>query len=192
MVRLIGFILLQILPLFLWVIARSKTTSFDFRLIASYFLFGSWFGMIGELFINSVSLAVFGAQIWEYRTFAMHDGATTQLGPIMWGLMAVYICFHKNYLPINKRFQTSIGIIASEAGYLMILELAYNFVGYLWFGNYIFYYFFPDLWHWSSLTAIPIWWGGYRVIDKAARTLNRQEKLNISLAVAVIVVLYTI
>ncbi len=189
--KLIFFTIAQCVPLYIWVVLlKRKGISVDWRLIISYFIFGSWFGMFGELFLYKFIDWVFHFQIWEYRTLPIHKGITSSYGVIMWGNAAVYICFHKNYqLNTNKKR----GLLASfilESSYLLILELLFNFLAYGLFNEYFFYYFIPDLLHWSSFTNMPFWWVGYQVMVKYAKVMYKQEKLNLAIAFMMIVIAF--
>lgn len=187
--KIILFTILQLIPLVLWYFfVKKKGTTPDFRLILSYFLLGSWFGMVGELFLFKAIDWVFHEPIWIYRVLPIHNGITSSYGPIMWGLSSVYICFHKNYKLFPQKKSNPIVSFLLESGFLLILELLFNFAAYGLFDNYFFYYFVPDLWHWSSFTNMPFWWVGYQVIVKASTVFYKEEKLNLSLAALLIFV----
>lgn len=188
--KLILFTLAQLLPLYLWVgLLKRKQIQIDWRLVVSYFIFGSWFGMFGELFIFKFIDWIFHAPIWEYRTLPIHHGITSSYGPLMWGLAAVYVCFHKNYQPNPKQRGFVMSFIL-ESSFLLILELLYNFLAYIFFGDYFFYYFVPDLFHWSSFSNMPFWWIGYQMMVKYARVMHKQEKVNLAVAVMMIIIAF--
>jgi hypothetical protein len=79
---------------------------------------------------------------------------------------------------------------ALEAGFLLVLEILFNLTAYAIFNNYYFYYFVPDLFHWSSFSNMPFWWVGYKMMVKYAQIMYKQEKLNIGLAIMMIVVAF--
>lgn len=190
--KLIFFTILQYIPLYFWYkTLKNKNINVDFRLLISYFIFGSWFGMYGELFLFKFVEFIFNEPIWEYRTLPIHNGITSSYGPIMWGNAAVYICFHKNYqifnFKIKKNFLTT---FALESGYLLLLELVFNFIAFGLFKDYFFYYFFPDLGHWTSLTNLPFWWVGYQIMVKYSKIMYKEEKINISLAIMLIIIAF--
>ncbi|MDD2982637.1 MAG: hypothetical protein PHQ74_04555 [Crocinitomicaceae bacterium] len=186
--KLTFFTLCQIIPLVIWFFNHNKKNEkkLDLRMAIGYFLFGSWFGMFGELFLYNMIDLIFKSPIWIYKTLPIHNGITSSYGPIMWGLAAVYIYFFHNS-PINKKRNLFLVFII-EAGYLLVLELLFNFLAYFLFDDYFFYYFVPDLWHWSSFTNLPFWWIGYKIIVKHSTVMYKQEKLNLVIAVAMIVV----
>lgn len=189
--KLIIFTIIQLIPLFVWFhLLKRKGISVDFRLILSYFIFGSWFGMAGELFLYKIIEWIFHMPIWEYKLFPIHNGVTSSLGPIMWGNAAVYVCFHKNYQILPVKTKNKLMLFVLEAGYLLVLELIFNFIAFFLFNNYFFYYFVPDLNHWSSFTNMPLWWAGYKVIAKFSKIMYKEEKVNICIAITMIVVLF--
>ena len=190
--KVIIFIVIQFIPLGIWYyLLKNKDIKVDWRLIASYFIFGSWFGMMGELFLFKLIDLIFNSPIWEYRTLPLHNGITSSLGPIMWGVAAIYVCFHKNYPLVPLKTKNPIKLFLLESGFLMILELIFNFVAFFLFREYFFYYFVPDLWHWSSFTNMPFWWAGYKIMVKFSSVLYKEEKLNLSLAIMIIAVLFS-
>lgn len=188
--RVLFFTLLQVIPIYFWFNnLRKKKSNVDFRLLLSYFLFGSWFGMFGELFLFKFIDFIFHSPIWEYRVMPIHKGITSSFGPIMWGLAAVYVCLHF-HAQDNSKKQHPLLKCALEAGFLLVLELLFNFAAYGIFNDYYFYYHVPDLFHWSSFTNMPFWWVGYKMMVKYAEIMNRQEKFNFALAVMMIVVAF--
>lgn len=185
------FIIIQLIPLVVWYfLLKKKGVNADLRLLLSAFIFGSWFGMMGELFLYKIIEWIFQKPIWEYRILPVHNGITSSLGPGMWGIAAVYICFHKNYQLFPLKTKNPVKLFLLESGYLLVLELIFNFVAYGLFNDYYFYYFVPDLWHWSSFTNMPFWWMGYKAVAKYSSVLHKEEKLNISLAIVILVVLF--
>ena len=189
--KIILFTLIQFVPIYFWVILlRRKQIKVDWRLVISYFIIGSWFGMFGELFLYKLIDWVFHFQIWEYRTLPIHNGVTSSFGVIMWGNAAIYVCFHKHYQLYFVKKRNILMSFILESGYLLILELIFNFTAYGIFNEYFFYYFVPDLMHWSSFTNMPFWWAGYQIMVKYAKVMYRQEKLNLAIAFMMIVIAF--
>lgn len=192
-VKILIFTILQYFPLVIWCkLLKKREIEIDWRLIFSYFIFGSWFGMFGELFLFKFIELIFSEPIWEYRTLPIHNGITSSYGPIMWGNAAVYICFHKNYQLKKSNLKKNLLVsFALESGYLLLLELIFNFVAFALFNEYFFYYFVPDLGHWTSLTNLPFWWVGYQIIVKYSKVLHKEEKLNLAIATMLIIIAFT-
>lgn len=188
--KLVIFTIAQYIPLFIWhQRLKKKQVNVDWRLVLSYFIFGSWFGMFGELFLFKFIDLIFHAPIWEYRILPIHKGITSSYGAIMWGNAAIYICFHKNY-QLNPKNRSLLASFVLESSFLLILELLFNFLAYFLFNEYFFYYFVPDLLHWSSFTNMPFWWVGYQIMVKYAKVMYKQEKLNLSIAIMMIIIAF--
>ena len=191
-IKILFFTIAQLIPLYIWYqLLKRKNVYVDWRLVISYFIFGSWFGMFGELFLFKFIELIFNSPIWEYRTLPIHNGITSSYGPIMWGNAAVYICFHKNYPLKASNNSNKLRAFVLESGYLLILELVFNFLAFALFKEYFFYYFVPDIGHWTSFTNLPFWWVGYQIIVKYSRVLYREEKLNLAIAAMLLVIVYT-
>ncbi len=187
--KLIIYFLISLIPLFFWYkLAIKKGFKVDLRLILSYFIFGSWFGMYGELFLYKIIDVIFHSPIWEYRILPIHKQITSSYGPFMWGVASIYICFHHNYSLIQFKNQSKILAFISEAGYLLVLEVIFNVLACFMFNQYFFYYHVPDLWHLTSFTNMPFWWVGYKMVVKYGDLLNGNEKLNAAIAFIMIVV----
>lgn len=190
--KIILFTVIQYIPLFFWYkLLKSKGVSIDWRLVFSYFIFGSWFGMFGELFLFKFIELLFHSPIWEYRLFPIHHGITSSYGPIMWGNAAVYICFHKNYLLNSNVSNNRLRTFVNESLFLLVLETVFNLIALLIFNNYYFYYFVPDLFHLTSLTNLPFWWAGYQLVVKYGSVMYKQEKINLAIAVMMIIIVFT-
>lgn len=189
--KIFVFTFLQYIPLGIWYfLLKKKNIAVDFRLVLSYFIFGSWFGMFGELFLFKFIEWTLNIPIWEYRTLPIHHGITSSYGPIMWGNAAMYICFHKNYKLSTYVKRSRLMNFVLESGFLLILELFFNFLAFGIFNEYFFYYFFPDLLHWSSFTNLPFWWCGYQIIAKYSKVMRTEEKLNLIIAIMMIIIAF--
>jgi hypothetical protein len=183
--------ILYLVPLYIWYrILKRRNIVVDIRLILSYFIFGSWFGIFGELFIAKLLGWTLNIAIWEYRTLPIHHGITSSYGPIMWGITAIYICFYKNYQLSAFVNKSRIMSFVLESFFLLIVELFFNFLAFGIFNEYFFYYFFPDLMHWSSFAALPFWFCGYQVIVKYGEVMYKEEKLNLIIAIMLIIITF--
>lgn len=127
----------------------------------------------------------------EYHILPIHDKATSSFGPIMWGIAAVGICFFQHYnrkeMQINRLKQWQ--RIFIEASFLMLAKMYFDCIGYLIFNDYFFYYFSPELYHFSALINIPFWWCGYKIGVKASDLFYKQEKINITIAILMLTIL---
>lgn len=175
--------------LFYWLYIRKKEP-IDYRRVLSYFLFGSWFGMCGEVFIDVFvnKFLQIPIPLWEYRILPIHNDITSSYGPIMWGLASVYVCFYENYSFKTKIKANKFVKFLLESSFLMAAELFFDVSGYFLFNEYFFYYFSPEFLHFSALVNIPMWWCGYKIIVKAGDILTGKEKANIPIAVMMVIV----
>jgi len=179
-------------PILLYLYLTNKKTPVDNRRILSYFLFGSWFGMCGEVFLDTIINKILKVPIplWEYRILPIHDAATSSFGPIMWGLASIAVCLFHHYSVKNKlKNLNKIKLFFIESGFLMIAELFFDISGYFIFDEYFFYYFSPEFLHFSALVNVPFWWCGYKIIVKASDLLYKEEKLNFTIAILMIIIL---
>lgn len=192
LLKLLFFTLLQYIPLYIWSLSlKRKQIDLNWNLIISYFIFGSWFGIFGEFFIFKIINLFFDMPIWEYRILPIPSKIVSYYGPIMWGNAAVYICFHKQYHFLNIESEHSfLKNFVIPSGFLLFLELMFNLLAYAIFNNYFFYYFVPDLGHWTSVTNLPFWWLGYRAINKYCFIMQNENKLNFVLALMFIFIAY--
>ncbi len=172
-----------------WYFAKNKF-DIDKRKLLSYFLFGSWFGMCGEVFIDTAINKILQIPIplWEYRILPIHDKITSSYGPIMWGFAAMFICLYENYSVKAKANLKPLAAFFAESLFLIFAELYFCIIGYFLFDEYFFYYFSPEFMHFSALVNIPLWWCGYKLVVKASEVLYKQEKLNATLAFVMIVI----
>ena len=189
-IKLLIFTVIIAAPgLIYWYFSKDKY-DIDKRKLISYFLFGSWFGMCGEVFIDTVINKILHVPVplWEYRILPIHDKITSSYGPIMWGFAAVCICLYENYSVKTKANMKPVAAFFAESGFLIIAELYFCIAGYFLFDEYFFYYFSPEFLHFSALVNIPLWWCGYKLVVKASEVLYKQEKLNATLAFVMIVI----
>lgn len=191
--KLIFFTFIISLPVIIyWIFIKNKI-KVDKKLLLSYFLFGSWFGMCGEVFLDTVINKILNVPVplWEYRILPIHDKATSSYGPIMWGIAAVCVCFfqHYNLKETSLRKLQGWKLFFIEAGFLMIAELYFDISGYFLFNEYFFYYFSPEFFHFSALVNIPFWWCGYKIIVKASDVLESHWKLNFTIALLMVIIL---
>src|SRR5690606_5823123 len=161
------------------------------KLVLSYFIFGSWFGMCGEVWLDTVINQLLKAPIplWEYRILPIHRASASSYGPIMWGMAAVCVCFFHNYTPQKDRKKRSkFAMFLIESGFLMVAELYFDISGYFIFDEYFFYYFSPEFFHFSALVNVPFWWCGYKMMVKAGKVFRNELKFNLLLAFVMILV----
>lgn len=118
-------------------------------------------GLTGEIIFDTIYTAIAGQPLWEYRVAPIHHGYTSLYSLIIWSLIG----FHLSLLhgTLRHRGATSLHRLAllfcAEA---IVLEAAGNATHLLLFGEYIYYYLPSDLWHLTSLQALPLYlFAGY-------------------------------
>ncbi len=185
LITAVKIIILYVLYYFL---IRKRKLKIDWRLALSYFILGTWFGIACEVFGDKIA-DLFQLNIWEYRVLPIHNGASSLYGPLLWSMMGLYIYVYQSFIGPSFKSKSKLVKFLAESGYLLILEFIFNLIGYLIFNGYFFYYFAPDLYHFSSFVVLPLWWGYYQVIVRLSSVFYKQEKLNIILAAVMLVIL---
>lgn len=152
-------------------------------------MFGSWFGMCGEVFIDVFVNKVLQLPIplWEYRIMPIHNAMTSSYGPIMWGVAAIGICMYEHYSPKKRMKVNRLTGFLIESWFLMLSELFFDITAYLYLDEYFFYYYSPEFLHFSAFVNIPMWWCGYKMMVKGGDALDKKEKISIPLAVMMVV-----
>lgn len=140
----------------------------------SYITIFSLFGVVGEVFVNTLYLELMGSPLWEYRLFPAHNGNISYFFLFIWGSLGVYKYF-SDYFFIKKplsEFKAGI-VMGTEA---VFLELIYNGTYRLIFGDYIFYYLPANLGplsHLSCLQVIPFYFIVGFIVNKLIKQQNK-------------------
>lgn len=185
---LINVVKIIVLYLLYYFFIKKRELKINWRLALSFFIIGTWFGIACEIFGDKIA-SLFQIKIWEYRILEIHDGASSLYGPLLWSMMGLYIYIYQNFIDTLIKNKSKFLRFLSESGYLLVLEFIFNLIGYLVFNEYFFYYFAPDLFHLSTFLVLPLWWGYYHVIIRLSSVFYKKEKLNIVLAVLMLVLL---
>lgn len=128
-------------------------------------------GVFGEVAVGSIYRALFGAPLWEYHVLPIHHAFTSLYSPVIWGMYGFYLYLLHDHL--NKTGQRSTKKLASLIAVEGIaLEVLFNISALIFFKQYVFYYLPPDLWHVSSLQAIPFYFLAGVVIVKYTRSFK--------------------
>ena len=148
-----------------------------------------WFfgvGMIGvfsEILLNTIIAAIFGHPLWEYRVLPIKHGYISLVGPILWGLFGIHLYLQnlvlKKFYDRMKLWQKCL-IMGVEA---MIVETLMNFLAIGVLGDFFFYYFPPDLWHFTSFVNLPLWAIGGFVIYKSMKRFLRDPLFAIGFSI---------
>lgn len=125
----------------------------------------AFMGVFGEVIIGSMFQWVFHWPLWQYHILPIHNAFTSYYSFVIWGIYGFHLyLLHGNISKTKKPLQDwkLASIFAFEAA---ILEIIINLVHIAVTGKYIFYYYPPDLFHLTSLVAIPLYFiGGYVIV----------------------------
>jgi hypothetical protein len=125
-------------------------------------------GLLGETCLDTLYNALVGHPLWRYQLFPIHYGYTSVYSIYLWGSLGLYIYWLHNTL--DRKYKINLVTKYLIFGFDAILfELGVNGSYKLIFHKYLFYYLPADLWHLSSLQALPLYFiAGYIVIDVIA------------------------
>lgn len=114
-------------------------------------------GPIAEVAINHFCRAVFDYTLWQYKVLPVHDGDTSLISTIEWGIYGYHLYFlHKKVKSFHFKYENYIFIILVSIDGPLI-EAVINICGLLFLDTFIFYYFPSDLYHLTSLFAVPFY-----------------------------------
>ncbi len=145
----------------------------SFSTLFLYVTIFSLFGIIGEVFVNTLYERILGAPLWEYRLFPAHDGNISYYFIFIWGSLGFYKYFSDHYFIKRKISEVSAGLVMGTEA--VFLELVYNGLFLLIFDKYIFYYLPANLGplsHLSCLQVIPF----YFIVGLIVTKLITQQK----------------
>ncbi len=116
--------------------------------------------VIAESVINPLYEWWFGAKLWEYRVFPLHDANVSALAIIVWTAYGVHLYFTQQSLDqkLGKGWNRTCAkslIIGFEAPF--IFEISGNFVFLLLMNNYYAYYLPADVHHFTSFQVVPVY-----------------------------------
>jgi hypothetical protein len=125
-------------------------------------------GVFGEVFVNTLYTALVGSPLWFYHVLPIHGGFTSLYSVVVWGMYGFYLYLLHDTWATRKYSTTQLAtIISIEA---IVLELLINTSHLAIFNEYIFYYLPSDLWHLTSIVAIPFYFlGGYTILKSIQR-----------------------
>lgn len=119
------------------------------------FAFMAMFGPVGEILVGSIySFMTQGAYLWEYKILPVHNGYTSYIAPLIWGVAGVYTHLFWGHFAAIKNRWLKYGVLALDT---LFVEITLNGLFLLLFKNYVFYYHPGDLWHLSSVQTLPFY-----------------------------------
>ncbi len=157
----------------------KKIVTIELRKLFFYITLFCLFGISGEILVNTVWELIFSVQLWEYHLYPAHNNNVSYYFILIWGMLGY--CKYLNDSVIYKfnsnRFVLYGFVMGAEA---ILLELSYNGLFLLLFGDYIFYYFPDNLGifsHISCLEVIPFY---FIVGSVTSALINQQNKIGYS------------
>ena len=144
--------------------------------------------MFGEVFSDNLYAAAFGKPLWLYHVPSIHHGYTSYYSVFLWGLYGFYLyLFHDTLHGWNIHSTRKLALIVSLEA--IVLEILYNSSHLLVFGDYIFYYLPSDLWHLTSIQAIPFYFLAGAAIVKTIKRFKADPLFFILMNALLVVVL---
>lgn len=128
-------------------------------------------GVFGEVLVDSLYNHFVGVPLWQYHILPIHYAYTSYYSIVIWSLYGFYLYLLHDHLGTYRIHSTKVlaGIISLEA---IVLEILFNTSHLLLYHQYIFYYLPHDLWHVTSLQAIPFYFIAGVVITKSIRAFK--------------------
>lgn len=155
-----------------------------------------FFGCGLELVMDRAFIAALGRPCYLYFIWPIHDGHTSGSGLVMWPLYGFFVCMLHQAIHASPRLAFLDGngaraaLLAVDA---MLLELAANVFSLVFFGSWLFRYHAPDLHHFTTVEAFPIYLlGGYPGVVLLDRLEHhpRRGVIGAALWVAIIVIAF--
>jgi hypothetical protein len=168
---LIAFTLAWILAIYLFnaAVARNfKKIELEGALV--YISSVTLLGVFGEVLIDSLYAMAFGVPLWEYRLLPIHHAFTSYYSLAIWSMYGFYLYLLHDTL--NGRLRSTAAkasVIALEA---IVLEILLNVSHLIIFGSYIFYYLPSDLWHVTTIQAVPVYFLAGFFIVRMTRSIK--------------------
>ncbi len=138
---------------------KKKIIPIEIPKLLFYISIFSVFGVAGEIVVNNLFLFFTDSTLWQYHLYPAHGGDVSYFFLGIWGALGFYKYLNDTALhpPIQNEIFKPAVIMGAEA---IILELTYNGLFLLIFGQYIFYYLPANLGllsHLSCLEVIPFY-----------------------------------
>ncbi|MBI5494961.1 MAG: hypothetical protein HY904_08020 [Deltaproteobacteria bacterium] len=137
----------------------------DARTVALYAGVTFFFGAGSELVMDPAFISVLGRPCYLYRVWPVHGGYTSGVGLVLWPLYGFFVSMLHHAIHVTPALRHLDGhgaraaLLAVDA---MLLEVAANVFALALFGTWLFRYHAPDLHHFTTAEAFPIYLvGGY-------------------------------
>ena len=127
-------------------------------------------GVFGEVFIGTIFNFIFGWPLWHYRLLPVHGDYTSIYSIVIWAIYGFHLYLLHGTMAKSKKPLPSWKLACIFAFEAVLLEIAINIAHIAVTGQYIFYYYPPDLFHLTSLVALPIYFiAGYAMVKTLPR-----------------------
>ena len=151
---------------------------------ALYVVSMAMMGLVGETAVNSVYHFVFGKPLWTYTVYPIHHDYTSQYAALLWGAYGLYLyLLHGQSGLLHKISLHKIAFIFAFES--VLIEALVNITYKLTFGHYIFYYWPRDLWHFTTVQALPFYWLCGYILFTAFRKFEKDPKFFTCLAAGI-------
>jgi hypothetical protein len=132
-------------------------------------------GVYGEIFCGSLYYLLFKTPLWEYRVLPIHHAYTSLYSIVIWGMYGFHLYLLHDTLN-TKCFISPNVLILLFSVEAIILEVFLNISSLVIFKEYVFYYFPNDLWHLTSIQALPAYFLAGVVIVKTLKRFKADPK----------------
>lgn len=187
-----GLLLFSIgLPIALYLLNAIFARGFqkiDVKLALIYISSMAMMGVFGEIFVGSIYNFLFGRHLWDYTIYPIHKGFTSLYAPVVWGSYGFFLyLFHETIKKYKNFSELQLGIIFCIE--TIIMEALINGIYKLIFGEYLFYYNPGDLWHLTSIHALPFYFIAGVAMAKIVRHNKKSAKFYVVLNIYLMAVL---
>jgi len=147
-------------------------------------------GVFGEVLIGSLYQTIFQTKLWEYRAAPIHNSHTSLYSIFIWFFYGLHLwLLHSNFNKENKLSKISFPLLLGFEA--LIVEILVNLTYLSLTGTYIFYYFPSDMFHLTSVQAIPIYILAGYIIPKVIRKMESNHRFFITLN-TILVLIFTL
>ncbi len=132
----------------------------DPYLLAMYAATVFCLAIIGEVSVNSLYHYFVGEKLWQYHVMPVYSRDVSLLSPLLWSAYGMHLYFiEQTYLKRLPRFLRNRKSHALLHGLdaPLVFEVSGNLIFLLLIGKYYAYYLPGDLFHLTSIRAIPVY-----------------------------------
>lgn len=161
----------------------------DYKYALLYITTVALLGVFGEVLIDSLFVIARGEPLWEYHLLPIHNAYTSYYSLCIWGMYGFYLYIFHDFLKGKRSKLSSKHLFIIVGVEAILLEIAINTLYLAIYGDYIFYYLPSDLWHLTSVQAIPFYFLLGTVISKCIKRFRRDPRFFITMNVCLVAVM---